>query len=145
MSVETDFVAYLKGVTGVANLVGERIYPWGANQNPGSIDDSSGFPYITYFRVTTEKVSSLDKGASGLDFAQFQFDAWSRRRLECWAVADELEKALCGFKGTMGSTEVGGFVFRDRMDLYEEEDEVHRTMLKFNVAFCTDVIDNIQP
>ena len=137
MSLEEDLVAYLKTVTAITDLVGDRIMPWPMNQNPT-------FPLLTYFRVTGAVVNSLVSGSSGLLYTEMQWDCWSKRRLETWALADELKKALLGFKGTMGTTPVGPILFEDERDFYQDEDEVVRRMLRLGIWYCEDAINNIQ-
>lgn len=138
MSLETDLVAYLNGVSEITALVDGRIMPWPQDQNPE-------FPLLTYFRVTGSIVSSLTSGSSGLLHTEMQFDCWSRRRIETWDLAEALKEALLGFSGTMGSTVVGPILFRDERDFYEEEDEVARRMMRLGIWYCEDPINNIQP
>jgi len=138
MSLETDMVAYLNSKTEITDLVGDRIMPWPQDQNPL-------FPLLTYFRVTGSVVNSLTSGSSGLLFTEFQFDCWSKRRIETWDLAEALKGVLLGFKGTMGTTPVGPVLFEDERDMYEGEDEVARRMLRLGFWYCEDPINNIQP
>ena len=140
MSLETDLVAYLKSLPAITGILGSSssISPWPVEQNPV-------FPYLTYFRVSNKTVNSMTSGSSGLVRTVLQFDCWARRRIETWDLADELRKALLGFKGVMGSTTIQNVVEVQMMDWYEEEDQVARRTLRLGIWYCEDIISNIQP
>jgi hypothetical protein len=135
---EEELVAYLNGVTAVTNLIGtSNIMPWPLDQNPT-------LPALTYFRVAADRVRSLS-GNSGLAAADFQIDAWGRTRLETWNVAEAVREALDGYKGDMGTLEVGNIMVTNESDMFEEEDEVFRRMLTIEVWYCENQVNNIQP
>ena len=70
MSVEAALFNYLSGISGIAAIVGTRIYPLEAPQN-------GAFPCITFQTISFQHTNSLE-GSSGLGAARIQVNCWAR-------------------------------------------------------------------
>ena len=131
--IEAALVLFLKADTGIAALVGPRVYPQKAPQGKGT--DDTTFPRLTYECGGGDPVRSND-GKSGLAQATFLLHCWGQGD-NCYLDAKRLAQAvrvatggsqatpktgyeaLDGFRGTMAGVPVQGvFLSRDQ-DEYE--------------------------
>lgn len=116
MLVEEALHDYLSTHPGLSALIAGRIYPLVLPQKPT-------LPAITYQRISGLRVRS-HQGPSGLASPRFQFDAWADSYASARTVADELRRALDGFRGMMGGApgvRVDAVHLDTDRDLYETE------------------------
>lgn len=98
MSVRSDLVAYLAGVSGVSAIAGTRIRPVALEQ-----DDAR--PAVTVRRMPSDHDHRLSGGA-GRSTATFQIRSWGNLYKDADTLGEAVRQAMQGFGGTMGSTEV---------------------------------------
>ena len=77
-----------------ATAAGSRIYPDILPQNPT-------YPAITYMQILSNSHHDID-----IDFPRYQITAWHERRIDAMNLADEIDRALTRFKGTLGTIPV---------------------------------------
>lgn len=94
--IEEALYSRLTGFSGLANLIGARVYEHLQPQNPV-------YPAVVYTRVSAARVTAM--GADpGLVHSRFQIDAWSLGAKEARDVAEQVRQALERWRGTSGST-----------------------------------------
>ena len=97
MTIEEGLAAFLKANTGIAALVGDRVY---LNKLPQTVTP----PALTFRRVDGPRVNTHDvSGSAGTAHPRFQFDAWGVTSASCKAVTDAVRSALQGYHGAMGT------------------------------------------
>jgi hypothetical protein len=110
MSLESELFTWLK--TTVA-LVANRVYAVMAPQDVIA-------PYLVFTRISDIPSYTFD-GLSGLSFCRVQFTAVAVTYASARAILAQLEAALSGFKGSMGTLRVAS-VFKDlETDSYDPE------------------------
>lgn len=109
MGIEVALRSHLLARAALVALIGERIFPAAAPQ--GAV-----LPRVVYQRVTTDAVQSL-RGASGLEGARIQLDAYAATYAQAAAIAHEIKQATIGHVGFMGGGESKGIVLLDERDL----------------------------
>jgi uncharacterized protein DUF3168 len=114
-------------------LVDERIFPAPAPQN-------SVAPYITFQRISTERVYSFD-GYSKLAGALVQIDCWSDAPeyagsyAEAKNVANEVRKLLVDYRGNFGPVVIQETTIESEHDLFEAQDHTRRVSFDFRFWF----------
>lgn len=109
----------LSGDAGVAALVEDRIYPV-------ERDQAAALPAIVLRRITGVRDHAYD-GQTGLVDSRFDVDVYASdvagglsASETANAAADAARKALAGYRGTIGTTRIGGiFINDERMDFAE--------------------------
>ncbi len=100
MSITDDLYTYLLTVSGVTNLVQDRIYPLVRNQK-------EPLPCIVFQDISDPRVHSHD-GVSGLANPRIQFSCWAAKAHgweDAQAVAEALRVALdCYHSGNIQAT-----------------------------------------
>lgn len=96
MKIEEALRYYLNNHSEVKALVNSRIYPFHTQA-------AATFPFITYRRISSERLITHDQTASGLSSPRFQFDIMADTYDDALEVAEALRNALQGYKGKMGS------------------------------------------
>lgn len=97
--IDTAIYTVLSGDSGVSNLVGTRIYPLYAPQEPT-------LPYLVFRRVSIVNRDLTQSGVSGLARSRFQIDSYADDPLEAKQLAAAVRSALHGYSGTVGSEEI---------------------------------------
>lgn len=116
-----------------SGLVDERIFPAPAPQN-------STAPYLTFQRISTERVYSFD-GYSKLAGALIQIDSWSDAPeyagsyAEAKNLANEVRKLLVAFRGMLGPVRVQETTIENEQDLFEAQDHTRRVSMDFRFWF----------
>lgn len=77
-----------------ATTAGSRIYPDILPQHPT-------YPAITYQQILSNSHHDID-----VDFPRYQITAWHPRRIDALNLADEIDRALTRYKGTLGTIPV---------------------------------------
>lgn len=143
MSFGEDLTIWLKGLPGVAALVGDRVHQAG-NLRPGKNGGGpGGRPYVTHFRTGGTPEIGF-QGAADLGRETRQVDIWAESRRSADAVADEIERALHGYRGPMGVSHVQRAEMTSRSDADEppggdREKGVYHTALDFEFAVTRDL------
>jgi len=97
MYIEQALFSKLDGTSAITALVGHRIEYIRARQDVKS-------PYIVFQKISDiPKAKTLD-GASPLQEARFQISVFASSYKTCKDIADAIQTAIDGFKGTMGGT-----------------------------------------
>jgi hypothetical protein len=91
-SPEAALIAALKADTGVAALVGTRVFIAGGRQ--GEV-----YPYVTVQRIATVGAAHLD-GPSNLDWPLLQVDSWASDALVALNTAEAVRTAIDGVNVT---------------------------------------------
>lgn len=120
MLIEQAIKTELTSTTALTALVGQRIYYVKAPQDVEA-------PYIVFFKVTGPRVHSHD-GASSLAHPRFQFSIFADTYYMAKQIAEQLQTALQGFNGTMGTgagVEVGAVFYEDETDFWEKESKLY--------------------
>lgn len=117
MNAEKAIYARLAAVAGVTALVGTRIYPVLAPQNPT-------FPHLVYQRISAERIGNL-----GADTDMVE----SRVQVSCFAdsysgtkeLADAVRLALQRADGTFGGVTVDDMWIESDQDIYDPQTRDH--------------------
>jgi hypothetical protein len=110
MSLQKDLVAYIKAINGMSERTA-AVY-W--------LDVPTGIkpPYITVQQVAGE-IDVVHDGSSGLQMARVQVDCYGSTWAGAVALRDLVEKALKGYRGTIGSTVVDAIFPSNPMEFLE--------------------------
>lgn len=139
MLVEEALVQILRQSSGVASLVGTRIYP-------GFLNQRTEYPAVYYEQGDEdEEILLASPGACGLVKVEFQLISVSKGKANfaaCRRTADAVRQALIGFAGgtVVDASDSGRSIviqkifpsFGSDQD-YEPETETYRFMQAFNV------------
>ena len=110
MSIEGAVFNFIK--TNVP-LISNRIYAAYAPQAVAK-------PYIVYMKVSAPREYYME-GPQDIVRARFQFSVYATGYSSCKAVVKELQDALSGFSGAMGTVSVPGAFYDNEQDAYEED------------------------
>lgn len=86
MSAETELYSSLSGMTGLASLVGSRIYP-------DAIPENSALPAVVYMRTGTNPTYTIG-GVLVCEEAALSITAWADSRSVAESVADQIQSAV---------------------------------------------------
>lgn len=111
----------MTGHSGLAALVGSRVYPTPAPQNVVA-------PFITYQRISATRRSGFGSDV-GLVDARFQFDVIAATYISMRAVMDQLRQSLQRFRSAVSSPPVIDTFIENELDLYEDENDLHHGVL----------------
>lgn len=114
MKIEQALVTYLLTQTGLKGKISSRIY---AMHAPASVT----FPFLTYRRISTDRLLTHDQTYNGLSTPRIQFDIMAKTYQSALDVLEELRKSLQGFQGTMGG--VGGVYVGAVLPALEQHDD----------------------
>jgi hypothetical protein len=107
--IEQGLAKYLSAHSGVKSLIGDRLYPETAP------DDPTDYPLVTYQTISDVQPMTL-ANAAGYGVARVQLDCWGKAGRQGYKqvkdVAEQLRLALHGYRGTMGDY----FVQESRID-----------------------------
>jgi hypothetical protein len=123
--IESELRTYLLAQSGIAALIGTRVYPMKLPQSPT-------LPAITYQRVSGSRVQSLT-GPSGMAHPRIQVDCWAASYDGAKALAAEVQDDLDGYRGTMGTTRVGGVIVYGDRDWYEPDVDIYRVTIDITI------------
>jgi hypothetical protein len=139
VDIEPVLVAFLLDRDDVTELIGDRLYPQVAPQQ----DKDTGvgaFPHVTFYRVSTERVQTLEGTASSAP--RVQFDCWSKDYPTAKRVGLAIGAALNAFKGSepARAIRVQRTIVEDEQDEYEQprqgdEAGIHRVSLTVKVYY----------
>lgn len=126
MSVINEAIySRLSADANIMAIVGTRIFPSKATQNQPP-------PLIMYFRVDTVPATALNT-ASTFMASRFQFDCWHKTEIGAETLAEKVKTSLDGFIGTILGITIGGIVFLDQFDDYDDDAELYRVGQYFRI------------
>lgn len=91
--MEEAIIARLLGTSGVAALVGARVYP-------GSVPQGEAMPAVV-INVISGGPLYADDGEVGLDNVRIQIDCWGETYSSAKLLAREVRESLSAFSGTV--------------------------------------------
>jgi len=106
-SIEGGLMFYLLNHPRISCLVSSRVYPY-------YVDDSSAFPAIS-FEISEVPEPAITR-QSGIAKASIDVTSWSDNFNDSVRVANEVRRALQGFRGWMGNVAVMAVQFDDMDD-----------------------------
>lgn len=109
MDIEQGIITYLVS----KSVAGGRVYPLILPQN-------AGLPAVVMQRVSSVP-DYVHEGASGLELGRFQFTVWAENYAAAKATAAAVIAALSGYKGLMGTVEVGASFIANQIDQKDPE------------------------
>jgi hypothetical protein len=132
---ETLLLSYLKSVSALTTLVGNRIYTEAAPQ--GAV-----YPFVIYSEITEVPSYVYTGERSGLYEKHFQFDCYATTRATCRAIRDSIDGAFANAiaRGDWGSPPsiklLGSFLtLSENMDQYEPDPKVPRITLQYKFLY----------
>ena len=129
MSIAQSFYTYLTASSTVDAIVADRIYP---EVIPDAV---SGRPALTYTQDSGEYIEHL-AGRSDTRIAEFSVDCWGPTYLGVRDLAETVQSALIGVRGTFGAhTAESVRLTQDADGPYESDTGLYRVMLRFAVAY----------
>lgn len=133
--MEADLIARLKAVAAVVALVAARVYV--------RVPQGAIYPLIRIQRISSDHAQDME-GASGICQALIQIDCISRTVTSAKDVAEEVRKALQGWKGTQGGTTFRSILLTDQRDLDEPDEQGGETghygvSMDFTVAYVESI------
>jgi Protein of unknown function (DUF3168) len=126
-----DLTAYLKADTTVATAVSGRVFP-------NIVPQGSAFPAISYNQVSGVRLYDINNGPTGRAMPRITINSWSDRYITVRQLADAVRERLNGFRGIMGSTNVGRITLDNEFDTFEEEagqSGIHRVVQDYIISF----------
>ena len=104
--------------TGVAALVGERIYTQSAPLE-------AVYPLIT-FSLASKVPTNTKDGGSVVDESRIQVDVYSKLALTAGQIEAAVRTALDGYSGTLFSHRIDSIYFEQQRELFDPEQRVYR-------------------
>lgn len=127
MGISYALFNFLKNQSAVSTLVGTRIYPLRAPQDPT-------YPFITYNQSAEVRGHTMD--AKVTTNAAMQIHCWAKSYSGAVALADAVTSVLDTYVGTMASAEkVSAALQQGRIDFVENEieEEDFRIILSYTI------------
>ena len=128
MTLEEALFSYLKSFSGLAALVGTRLYPSLMPQNVK-------LPAVSFQRISTIEEYHLG-GSANLVHPLFQFSCWAQKYSEAKAVAAQIRQALNVYTGTMGGVdgvEIYGSFRENELDFYDAAAGLYHVPVDFRI------------
>ncbi|NBS67650.1 DUF3168 domain-containing protein [bacterium] len=111
MSAAKAMRARLIGDATLTGLIGTRIYPGKAPQDPT-------LPYVVYHRISTTRTPTLN-GPTLVPETRIQLDIIATSQASAELVATAIRNRIDGYTGTSASVSVLSSVVEDEMDMDE--------------------------
>lgn len=111
MSAAKAMRARLIGDATLTGLIGARIYPGKAPQDPT-------LPYVVYHRISTTRTPTLN-GPTLVPETRIQMDIIATSQASAELVATAIRNRIDGYTGTSASVSVLSSVVEDEMDMDE--------------------------
>lgn len=123
--LEWDLVTGAKNDNAIKAVIVDRISVVDAPQ--GTL-----FPCIVINRISTPREDSLD-GPAGLANPRIQFSCIAENEVGARNLGDKVRQWLNGFRGTLGSSVIGGAQLVDERDSRDADPPLYRTDLDFQI------------
>lgn len=127
MSIEAALYSKLTGDSGVAAVVGARIYPMHMPQ-------AGTLPALVYERIDTMRTYGHD-GQHSPTTVRMQVDSIAATLATAVSCADAVLAALSGFKGTVGAVDVRACFAANQINLPDEETGLVRVIQDYLITF----------
>lgn len=136
MSLETDLAAYLRADSGVAAVLGTRIYRLVADQD-------AAFPYAVLASLTVEPQRTL-RGPTGEAVAKLQIACWADTVADAEGARDAVRAALRALErgivaaripAVVGATRIRDVTDDSDQELYEDEVRQPRRLLEVTIRY----------
>lgn len=121
-----SFYGFLAADAGVAALC-QSIWPQTIPQN-------AGMPAITY-SLDDEQVDRLLDGPGDLRSALIDVSTWSPDHAQSHELADAVESALVGHRGTFGTKTAEHIRLERKFELFESDTRLYRVSQQFFIAY----------
>ncbi len=120
--------ARLTGDATLTGLLNGGIYPYTPKVTPSR-------PYISYQLINQSVRPHAMNKDPDLVVDRYQVDIWADTYSNMIAVADEVQRLLSRFRGTVGGVTINATYQDDRRDLYESETELFRRSTDYTFAW----------
>ena len=136
--LEASLYAFMIANAGINAAVGNRVYP-------KLVPQDATMPAITYRRISSEHVHSMD-GSSGADDARYQITCWGTTRLSAKSVANTVRLNMDGKTGLMGSVTIGRMLLEQDEDMPDEPPAKNKEDWRFGVRHDYSIwYDEVKP
>lgn len=120
--------ARLNGDTTLKNKLNGGIYPYTPKVTPDR-------PYITYHLINLAERPYAMGSDPSLVVDRYQVDVWADRYKDVVDVDNEVQRLLSRWTGAAAGVDVDSTLQRDRRDLYEDEAELFRRSVDYEIAW----------
>jgi len=114
--------------TDVSNEVGSRVYPFTPPQGVTK-------PYITYQLINMSERPHAMGGDPQLVVDRYQLDIYGETYSDVITVDDAVMGALSRWTGSAAGVTVDSILHTDRRDTYEDDTELYRRSIDFEIAW----------
>jgi len=125
-AVTISLAAYIMADPTVVGIIEDRLYNIHA-------DTTENTPYVVMSRIATTEELFLD-GPSGMEDSIFQLALYAETVSELDTLRDALNDRLNGFRGTMGTVEVGMVAFGNEVDGRDSESDFKFKILDYRIV-----------
>lgn len=124
---DPNFFEHLRLVSGVASLIGDRIYPVRAPQ---------GFqrPFVVWQRISIER-QQLYCGTDGLVVGEYQFSCYGITHEQASDVHDAVRNAMQDYSGLMGDIIVKNAHLREDFAVPDEDPNIFSVRQLWRIWF----------
>ncbi len=134
--IRQDIRTYLLSKTSITDLVSTHVF---LSRIPQGSEPLNNFPAIVFRRAVGGHSHDLD-GSAGFAEAVFDLMAVAVSAVVVESICEAIRQALQGYRGLMGSTNVGRCTLDDEADDYIESqigDDVgfHTTTLRYTIGY----------
>jgi hypothetical protein len=128
--LEEALYDYLTNDAGVAALVGDRVYPVRAPENPT-------VPYIRWQRIGAQRFYTHDsfEDTDAYVRARVQFTCIAVSPLQAIEVKEAVLLALSGYEGDMSGTLIGQSAAELELDTYDDQARLFAAIVDFQIMY----------
>jgi hypothetical protein len=131
MSIESRLYTQLTTYGGLTALIGARVKPMQATQNPT-------LPAVTYLRVSTMPLLDHSAATPAYSTARFQIDGWASTFEGMVALRKQIRAAMGAWRVTTAGSRVDVALLVGDVDILEAEPDRWRCTLDYHVSFEED-------
>lgn len=125
--MENGLYSHLSGDSTITDIVGTNIYG-------GQVAQHATAPFVRFFRVGAYRVHST-LGPNGLANPRMQIDCYASTYQGVKELADAVRKSVNGFRGAMGSVNIGGSRLVSEFDSFDNDEQIYRISMDFSFWF----------
>ena len=125
--IEDVLYSLLKNDATVAGLVGDKIYPYMADEN-------ISLPYIVY-EETGNEPTNTKQGISDLDTISVNVESYAGSVLDLNTLRAAVRLKLERFKGIVGTKNIDTITFRGESNGYSLEDRIYLNIQQFTIRY----------
>ena len=131
MEIEEALTSYLLGFSGLAALIGDKLYP---DELPQGIK----LPAVIYSKISDVKDHTL-VGQNRLESPMIQFAAFAGSKAAAKAIANQLKAGLCDFQGELSGLEIQYIRLENEISSLEKSSDgiikINTEILEFEINF----------